>query len=588
MNMRQQTVPRRTRRARPALALVAVSVVAACAAPERRFPLRPPLWRDTDLDPVSIPCPAGAKDAPPHQEGCAPGTYQSSLMWDGADSIVFRPLSSAFRLQRGGEAIDVNSVDEVPDSAWFTNRLGVRPVSLDELRLAGCREEQLLEPDAYPDGSWTIDAGKKGGSVPGFRVVVPGKGKYLMKATQAMERVAAADVIGIAIYHAVGFDTPCDQTIHVRPSLLTLRPNLQYKLSFDKGRPFDGEMLAKVLADTTAPDGRALMTASAWLPGHVIGPFRYQGVRADDPGDVIPHEDRRELRASRLLAAWINHFDTREGNTLDTWLSTKPAAPAASPGYVRHYQIDTSESLSSDGWGQDELARRIGHAYVVDWGDLSGDFVTLGIRRRPWDDLRPARNHPVFGYFDADHFTPERWKNQYPNEAFDRMTERDGAWMARILARFTPEMLRVLVALAQFTEPQDTAYLTRVLEGRLHKLLERYLTGLAPFADLRVDGPARDQLCGVDLAALRGLRPPARFRFDARLADGAAVPVRRLSNAELCVTLPHRAPDGGVPDDAPSRYTRLSLRDGVAREALTAYLYDLGPARGFVLAGLER
>ena len=566
--------------------LIAAVVLAACAAPERRFPLRPPLWRDTDLDPVAAPCLLG--DAPAGPTSCAPQPYQSSLLWDGADSVVFRPLSTAFGLHPAGEAVDVNSLDEVPDSAWFTNRLGVRPVSIDELRLAGCRPEQLLDPAAYPDGSWVIDSGKKGGSVHGFRVVVPGKGKYLVKATAAMERVAAADVIGIAIYHAVGFETPCDQTIRLRPSLLTLRPNLQYKLSFDKPHPFDQRLLAKVLAGSAGPDGRALMTASAWLPGYVIGPFRYDGVRPDDPNDVVPHQDRRELRGSRLLAAWINHFDTREGNTLDAWMSSVPGAPAASPGYVRHYQIDTSESLGSDGWGQEELARRIGHAYVVDWGDLSGDFLTLGIRRRPWDDLRPARSHPAFGYFDADHFAPELWKNQYPNAAFDRMTERDGAWMARILARFTPDMVRALVEMGQFTNREDAAYLTAVLEGRLRKLLERYLTRLAPFADLRVAGARRDQLCGVDLAARRGLRPPPRFQFTARLAGGAALPVQRLSDADLCVPLPHHAPDGGVVDDAPERYLRVILRDGVAAGALTVHLYDLGPAGGFVLAGVER
>ncbi len=30
-------------------------------------------------------------------------------------------------------ALNVNTVDEVPDSSWFTNRLGVRPMSIAEI-----------------------------------------------------------------------------------------------------------------------------------------------------------------------------------------------------------------------------------------------------------------------------------------------------------------------------------------------------------------------------------------------------------------------------------------------------------------------
>jgi hypothetical protein len=166
------------------------------------------------------------------------------------------------------------------------------------------------------------------------------------------------------------------------------------------------------------------------------------------------------------------------------------------------------------------------------------------------------------------------------------MTERDGAWMARILARFTPEMVTALARLGEFSSPAATAFVVDTLEGRLARILDRYLTRLSPIADVRVEGDGL--LCGVDLAERRGGRGAEAFRYEARLADGAPLAVTRRSGGEVCVALPRIAGDGGPGDDAPARYFGVAIADGVARGPLVAYLYDRGPARGYALAGVER
>jgi hypothetical protein len=192
----------------------------------------------------------------------------------------------------------------------------------------------------------------------------------------------------------------------------------------------------------------------------------------------------------------------------------------------------------------------------------------------------------MFNYFNVRDFDPERWKNEYPNVAFSRMTERDGAWMARILAGFTPAMVRALAEMAQLEDPANTDYLESVLAGRLQKILERYLTRVSPITHVHVEGTGT--VCGVDLAEQRALRPHAAFAYTARFVHGGWLQVERRAGAEVCVALPHVAPDGGPADDAPSRYVRVRIQDGVAKGPLVAHFYDLGPARGYRLVGLER
>ena len=572
-----------------AIGLLALAF-AACAATERRFPLRAPLAEDTDLRPVNVPCRRAptAKDA--RHVSCAPEEYVSPLMWDGADQMVFRPLSEALAIDHHGEAVNANSLDEVPDSAWFTNRLGVHPITLDQLRLGACSPSSLLDPESAEDGSWVIDKGKNNGSSPGFRVNIGGKSKYMFKSDSGgqPERPSAASIIGAAAYYAVGFYTSCEQIVYFKPSLLKLMPGLRTQANFSSPKKFDQKALDDLLKDTPWRGPLVRMQASAWLPGTLIGPFQYTGTRGDDPNDIIAHDDRRELRGGRLLAAWVDHFDAREQNTMDVWLSDRQGEPEGAPGHVVHYYLDTSDCLGSE-WAWDAISRRLGYSYVVDWGDTAADFVTLGIPTRPWERVRREPGREVFGYFNAKDFVADQWKNEYPNAAFSRMTERDGAWMARILARFTPEMVVTLAEMGQFTDPGNTAYLASVLEGRLRKILDRYLTRLSPIGDVHVEGS--DQLCGVDLAEARRVREPSAFAYvayAARPERGTPLPVSRRDGGGVCVTVPHVASDSGAPDDAPERYVGVAIADGVARGPLVAYLYDLGPSRGYRLGGLER
>jgi hypothetical protein len=140
--------------------------------------------------------------------------------------------------------------------------------------------------------------------------------------------------------------------------------------------------------------------------------------------------------------------------------------------------------------------------------------------------------------------------------------------------------------MARFADPSATDYLEAVLQGRLQKILQRYLTRLSPIASVHVE--SGEMLCGVDLAEWRGLRDAGAFRYAARVLGGGWLRVERRPGGQICANLPHVAQDEGAADDARERYVKVRLEDGVAPGPLVAHLYDLGPKRGYVLAGLER
>jgi hypothetical protein len=581
---------RHTKATRSAAAILATCAL-GCTSQSgvaRPFPLRAPLTRDTDLQSVDIACRKEPTKKDPHHVSCAPAMYVSPLAWDGLDNSIFRPLARVFAVAKSRESLNANSLDEVADSSWFTNRLGARPVSVEELKLGACERAQFIDGDHAADGSWVVDQGKEDGSTPGFRVNIPGKGKYLLKADDktAPERTTAASVIGAAAYNAVGFFTSCEQVVYFKPSVLKLTPGLHSEDNSGAVKAFDEKALARVLASSTKRGERVRMQASAWLPGRLIGPFRYLTTRADDPNDVIRHQDRRELRGGRLLAAWLDHFDAREENTMDVWFADKKEQPESSPGQVRHYYLDTSDCLGSE-WAWNGISRRLGYSYLLDWGDISLAFVQLGIPLRTWDRIERTPGEERFGYFNIRDFVADSWKNEYPNPAFTDMTERDGAWMARKLARVTHEMVLALADMGDFEDPVSSAFLARTLQGRLDKILERYLTRLSPVADVHVVGT--DRLCATDLLEARGTRVPESFHDSARLLTTTlALPVDRKGKGQMCMSLPHVQADGGLPDDAKERYVRVAIGDGVARGLLIVHLYDLGPSRGYRLVGLER
>jgi len=416
------------------------------------------------------------------------------------------------------EAANVNTLDEVPDSSWFTNRHGRTRMSLEALR----RGPDVSGPPET-DGPWTVFRGKSQGITPGFSIEDARGGRYVIKfdPVDVPELATAAEVIGTKLFHALGYHVPQNYLVRVDPSRFAIRPGTMVENSAGVRVPLTARRLAWMLrAVPRDADGRVRVLASRYIDGVPLGPFRYYGTRADDANDVIPHEHRRELRGLRLFAAWTNHDDTRAQNTQASWVD------ADGRHYVRHWLIDFGSTFGS-GSVDMQLANLAFH-YWLSPREVTRNLLGLGLhvpeyRRVTWP---PFPAYQAVGRWEADAFDPAAWRNDYPNPAFVRMTARDAFWAAKILMRFTEEELHAIVETGRYTRPEDAEYFLRVLVARQRKAGAFGLSALNPLDEFQI---ADGALVFANLAEHHGFSAAGatRYRVTWSLYDNATGSVRR-------------------------------------------------------------
>jgi hypothetical protein len=415
------------------------------------------------------------------------------LLRDRDDAVVAQPgaveLSTAydviehtFHHRPDGEpapAANVNTLGEVPDSSWFENRIGARAMSLDELVRGPATSEG-------PVGRWTVTSGKSEGITPGFTMRDEAGEVWFVKFDRREYPVLStgAEVIASRFFHAMGYFVPETHVAWFRREELQIAPGARIAIKGAGKRAMTQADLDRILSHVKREeDGSLRAVVSRRLPGVPLGPHKYHGTRTDDPSDVFPHEDRRELRGLRVFSAWLNHDDSRSVNTLDMYVP---------PGYVKHHLIDFSSTLGSGSDATRQIGPqnpRAGNEYVIDWGPIARAAATFGIADRAWRRV-PYRDFPEIGNIESDFFDPDRWKPEYPNPAFERMRPEDAFWAARIVARFTPEAIRAMVATGRLGNPAAEEYLAQTLVVRRDKIVDRYLRALNPLDGFRVEDRA--------------------------------------------------------------------------------------------------
>ena len=372
---------------------------------------------------------------------------------------------------------NVNTIDEVPDSSWFTNRIG---------RGALTRNDIVRGPDRVTsialDG-WQVSQGKSTGLQPGFRLTDPAGQTYQVEFDPIAnpEMATGAEIIGTAFYHALGYHTVDVYLAELDPARLEIAPTARIfdPLLGERRRLSRRDVEAVLRRSPKLPNGRYRVLVSRFADGKPLGNFRYYGRRADDRNDLIPHEDRRELRGARVFGAWLNHDDSRGVNSLDM-LHTDGTRQ-----YVRHYMFDFG-SIAGSGTLFSQR-HRAGNEYILEWKPGWLTLATFGAYTRDWMHIHYPDVPASVGRFEAQAFDPVRWRPEYPNPAFDNMRADDAFWAARLVARFTPADIRAVVEKARYSDARATDYITATLVERRRKVLSTWLTPVNPLVDFALD-----------------------------------------------------------------------------------------------------
>jgi hypothetical protein len=460
----------------------------------------------------------------------------------------------------------VNTLGDVPDSGWYTNRHGRKRMTMAEL-LRGPGQD--TKPSM--NGPWTVLSAKNEGITPGL-VIRDSKGKRFVLKFDPLnnpDMASAADVIGSKFFYALGYNVPENYIVYFERKQLAVGEKTKFTTSGGRERaltPADiNDMLRKVPRNR---EGQYRGLASLFIPGDIIGPFKYWRVRTDDPNDIVAHENRRDLRGLYVFASWLNHTDSKSINSLDS------VVEEAGLRYIRHYLIDFGAILGSDSF--EPKSPRAGNVYLFDFKPGAGQLLSLGLYVPRWMRVH-FPDLPEAGHLQADVFEPDKWKSNYPNPAFDNRLPDDCYWAAKQVMAFTDDEIRALVATGDFSDPRALEWITRALIARRDKIGRHYFSQVLPLENFRAEG---GRLAFDDLAERYHFGPPRTY----------TVQWSRFHNEDNTVSAIPGAASFALPEELRSAPAGSYFTAGVgsADDARTLIVYLRKAHSGIDVVGIDR
>ncbi len=477
------------------------AMLGACAGPVRHAP--GPL-RFANREPVTL-----VNDRRPI---APPKTFDESIFEYYIHEDVMEPTRRALTVETPRRAANANSIGNVPDSAWFTNR---KPTPEQVRRGPGGGGPDRSEP-------WRVIGVKVGGAAIGITIKDARGDRYVLKFDEREfpETETAADVIVQRLTWAFGYNVPDNEVVYFERPQLVLDPSAEVKLRTGAKRPMTQADLEKYVGMATPEaDGRYRALASKFVPGKVVGGVDPGGVRDGDPNDRVPHELRRDLRGQRMLWAWVDHVDLKSQNSLATYTDGK---------YVEWYALDFGDSLGVT--ARTTAYPILGYRGVYSLTGFLTSLFTLGLRVEPWEKRISYPELRGLGHFESELFDPARWTPAHhwrPADAADRF---DDLWAAEILMRMAPEHIEAGVAAGAYSDPRTSAYVVQILLERQRKIGHHAFSRVAPLTEVEAtDRDGAIELCFTDLWLEYAYGSAATTAYRTRVFDDAGRPLAAAS-----------------------------------------------------------
>lgn len=411
---------------------------------------------------------------PETQDASGVQPWDLSEIYDVGQNLFTKPGDRTMNVR----AQNVNTVDEVPESSWFTNRLGFKKLSAEDV---GKGPDTTNGP---VEGPWTIISGKNDGISPGFTIKDSAGTVWFIKPDPPgyPTMSTGTEVAVTKLFWALGFNVPETHIAVMRLDNLQIADEAMLKDRIGKKRKMEESDIRDLLRrGHRNADGTYRVIASKGLEGKPLGGIRLYGTRPDDPNDIIPHEHRRELRGYFVFAAWTNHVDIKALQSLDM-LIAQDGKPI-----VRHHLLDFSSALGSGSIRAREYWEGYEHL-VEDGGHIGKDMVSFGFLIEPYRTA-PFYESRSIGRIPKDYskWNPDSWKARSPNAAFRHARSDDKFWATRKVMAVTDDMIRAAIQSGKFEDSKSEEFLVQALIDRRDAIGRTYLPAINPIVDPALD-----------------------------------------------------------------------------------------------------